>query len=597
MTQVFISYSRKDLVFVERLAKDLKAAGLQVWYDLSGLEIGARWGMEIQSAIQQSQYTIIVLSPNSIASEWVEKEFIYANNHKLKIVPLIYRSCDLPLWSVNLHYIDMQGRNYKRHFQKLLQVLGVEPGLEIKAANQAVATAWQAAEEKAGLVELATQKSIAEEKQRQEAEKRLRQDEEKKTRQAALELEQSRRETQQREQRAAEIARLQREIETFLVGEQWKKARLLIPQLNHLGPEARALGDELRKRFPKKRIPGWAWAVPAALAVITVLGLLARTNLGTARPAPTVTTTAITTHVPTFMPTINPTFTLTFTPTATFTVVFTPSPSVTAATTPGIGSTWARPVDGMAMVYVPAGTFTMGDTTAQAMAECQKFENDCQQGRFTSEQPPHSVFLDAYWIDKTEVTNLMYAQCVKDGPCQAPSQSGSSTRTSYFGNSQYDNYPVTSVNWTDANAYCNWAGARLPTEAEWEKAARGTDGGTYPWGNTSPTCSLANLTPYGKSACVGDTSAVGSTPSGASPFGALDMAGNVWEWVNDWYGPAYYASSPASNPKGPSSGTLRVLRGGSWNNNENGMRSAVRVWNIPSLSYNYFGFRCARSSP
>ena len=128
MTQVFISYSRKDLAFVERLEGDLRAVGLEVWYDLSGLEIGAHWGMEIQAAIRQSQYIIIVLSPNSVASEWVEREFIYASSHNLKVIPLVHKTCDLPLWSVNMHYIDMQGRNYKRHFGELLKVLGVEAG-------------------------------------------------------------------------------------------------------------------------------------------------------------------------------------------------------------------------------------------------------------------------------------------------------------------------------------------------------------------------------------------------------------------------------------------------------------------------------------
>ena len=595
MTQVFISYSRKDLVFVERLAKDLKAAGLETWYDLSGLEIGAHWGMEIQAAIRHSQYIIIVLSPNSIVSEWVEREFIYASNHKLKIIPLIHKSCDLPLWSVTMHYIDMQGRNYKRHFGELLQVLGVEPGQAISAAGSAEAVARQAAEEKARLEEQARQKSIAEEKQRQEAEERLRLEEEKRVHQAALELEKSRQETQKRQQRAAEITRLQQEIETALAGEQWKKARLLITQLNHLGPQARTLANGLRKHLPNSRIPGWVWAAPVVLVVIALLGLWVRVNMGVAWPAPTAVPNATGTYIPTPIPTITSTFTLTLPPTATLTPFLNPTSIVTVVSTPGIGSTWPRPADGMAMVFVPAGTFTMGDTIAQAMAECQKFENDCQQSWFTSEQPPHNVALNAYWIDKTEVTNFMYAMCVKAGACQMPSQSSSSTRASYYGNPQFDNYPVTFVNWTNASAYCTWAGARLPTEAEWEKAARGADGSTYPWGNISPSCSLANLDPYGKSACEGDTSMVGSYPSGASPYGALDMAGNVWDWVNDWYGAAYYASSPASNPPGPSSGTLRVLRGGSWTNNENGMRSAIRVWNIPSLSYDYFGFRCAHN--
>jgi len=239
-----------------------------------------------------------------------------------------------------------------------------------------------------------------------------------------------------------------------------------------------------------------------------------------------------------------------------------------------LDSTWTRPADGMVMVYVPEGNFTMGS-------------ND-----FSDAQPVHTVYLNAYRIDKTDVTNAMYAQCVQAGNCQAPSPMVSQTRISYYGNSQYDNYPVIYVSWNDAQAYCQWAGARLPTEAEWEKAARGTDGRIYPWGNDSPSISLLNY-----NGGVGDTSAVGIYPSGVSPYGALDMAGNVWQWVNDWYGDTYYGQSPPSNPQGPSSGTYRVLRGGSWSDNEALVRSAFRLRNDPVYADNDFGFRCTRSLP
>ncbi len=126
MPQVFISYSRKDLSFVERLAADLQAAGLEVWYDLSGLDGGTRWGREIQSAIQQSQIFVVVLSPNSIDSEWVEKEFMYANSLKRKIIPLLYQPCETPMWFINLHFIDVQGSNYAGHFGIILKAMGVK---------------------------------------------------------------------------------------------------------------------------------------------------------------------------------------------------------------------------------------------------------------------------------------------------------------------------------------------------------------------------------------------------------------------------------------------------------------------------------------
>jgi hypothetical protein len=128
MTQVFISYSRKDLDFVERLAENLKAAGLEVWYDLSGLDGGTRWGREIQSAIQQSQIFVVVLSPNSVESEWVEKEFMYANSLKRKIIPLLYQPCETPMWFINLHFIDVQGENYDRNFWVILKAMGIKAG-------------------------------------------------------------------------------------------------------------------------------------------------------------------------------------------------------------------------------------------------------------------------------------------------------------------------------------------------------------------------------------------------------------------------------------------------------------------------------------
>jgi len=245
---------------------------------------------------------------------------------------------------------------------------------------------------------------------------------------------------------------------------------------------------------------------------------------------------------------------------------------------PGENNTSTYPSDfvddfGIAMVNVPAGTFTMGSNDAAS----------------SGEKPAHSVYLDAYAIDKYEVTNRLYKFCVDAGVCPPLLWLSSDTRSNYYGNPEFDEYPVVNVDWNMAKAYCEWRGARLPTEAEWEKAARGTDGRTYPWGNDAPNKNLLN---YNQE--TGNTTKVGSYEAGRSFYGAYDMAGNVMEWVNDWYDEAYYQDSPLSNPLGPDTGQYKVLRGGSWATLDFDARSWSRRRYDPS-SPNYInGFRCAR---
>jgi len=239
---------------------------------------------------------------------------------------------------------------------------------------------------------------------------------------------------------------------------------------------------------------------------------------------------------------------------------------------PKIGSTHTRKIDGMVEVYIPAGVFTMGSNFGDG-----------------DESPVHEVTLDAFWIDKTEVTNAMYQKCVDAGICNEPQDTSSVTHNNYFFNPTFANYPVIYVTWYDAVDYCEWAGGRLPTEAEWEKAARGDDARDYPWGDLSPTRNLAN---FGDN--LGDTAEVGSYPDGASPYGALDMAGNAYEWVFDRYADDYYGYSPSDNPTGPNSGTQRVLRGASFNTSESVIRASNRGRYAPDITGDDDGFRCVR---
>ena len=238
------------------------------------------------------------------------------------------------------------------------------------------------------------------------------------------------------------------------------------------------------------------------------------------------------------------------------------------------------------MVLIPAGSFQMG---------CQPDHNGGQACN-PEELPLHTVTLDAYRIDKYEVTNGQYTQCVAAGRCGAPAQTSSWTRSSYYEEPAYASYPVVYTAWQDAANYCVWAGKRLPSEAEWEKAARGASVAAYPWGDAAPACDLVNGYVDGYGVCLGDTSAVGSYAAGASFYGVMDMAGNVKEWVNDWYDSSYYASSPPVNPPGPASGYFKVPRGGSWLDDRSRLRVASRDHDyIPDIHNSDLGFRCAAS--
>ncbi len=294
---------------------------------------------------------------------------------------------------------------------------------------------------------------------------------------------------------------------------------------------------------------------------------------------------------------------------------------------PAVGDTQTRSRDGMVMVYVPAGQFEMGTSDAQmdqALQLCHEANDDCEREWFKDEQPAHTVALDAFWIDQTEVTNAMFATFLNEQGNQVEEgvswlEPGAGHRGIAYGHIEendgvfqpetgYEDYPVIEVSWYGAAAYCSWVGGRLPTEAEWEYAARGPQAVLYPWGNTFD----GERTSYCDARCsykwrdtdfddgFAQWAPVGSYMGGASWCGALDMAGNVWEWVSDWYDEEYYARSPVDNPQGPATAgpyNCRVRRGGSWYDEAWGVRSAYRRGEAPS-SYriHWVGVRCVISS-
>ena len=282
----------------------------------------------------------------------------------------------------------------------------------------------------------------------------------------------------------------------------------------------------------------------------------------------------LSTPVPSLTPSLQPTVIID-TPTVT-PVVITPTPmpptaTATLAAIPGpaleVGSTY-RYVDGTNLVAVPEGDFVMG-----AAGE---------------DNPQHAVKLSSYWIYQTEVTNSQYSRCVSASKCQPPD----TTVNTHYTDATWANDPVVGVTYDQASSYCGWVHASLPTEAQWEKAARGPDGNRFPWGSNAPSCDLLNF-----DYCVGQTTEVTAKLPGKSYYGALDMAGNVLEWTADWYDPAYYSTAPRSDPTGPEQGEKRVVRSSSYASGADASMPAQRYSRSPGEYSEEIGFRCAVQEP
>jgi formylglycine-generating enzyme required for sulfatase activity len=475
-SQIFISYSRADKEFVDRLARDLIENGIDVWVDRSNIRGGDRWRQRITDGISSSELVVVVLSPKSLHSEYVERELCMAANHRKPLIPVHCQPVDtlgtpLEFYLSGLQYISFDQGSYDQNLNHLL-----------------------AAITKIGL--------------------------------------------------------------SF--------------QQNRVGKE---LGESETTPLPRQKLRwGAILGFVAVLMLLFVLGVFLLVGdvdslpLGLLPPSTPTQTSSVT-------PTkVKPTLTRTPSPTVTASKTVTASPSVTASPTPTPDLSLIEDEHGIPMILIPEGPFVMG--------------SDSDRLEFA---PAHQVWLPNFYIDKYEVTNANYAACVDAGECAPPNIPNSKTRPQYFGNPEFDDYPVIFVRWDSAETYCKWRGVRLPTEAEWEKAARGTDERLYPWGEQPPDCSRANYWPTGP--CLGDTAEVGTHPRGVSPYGVHDLTGNVWEWVQDWYN-AYPGGDPEADEL--FDGTHRVLRGGSFLNTATYLRSFVRKPFKPYMRGSSIGFRCAR---
>lgn len=567
---VFISYRRKDISWALAVYHYLTNHDYDVFFDYKSIPSGD-FEQIIIGNIKARAHFLVILTPTALErvsepGDWLRREIENAISERRNIIPLFFDGFNFGTPSVSEkltgklsrlkrynglevpsgYFDEAMERLRSRYLNVTLDAVlhPVSEEVQKKVKEQQVA-ANQAILSKEELKEQARKEKEAQEKKEADAQARI-----------VAELKTKKEREEKERKLAEEKARIEEKRQERKIAPERIRKRIVESISGILGA-----GKNLIQNINPKQY-GIGGVVISALLFLIYSGNYIMQNLPTSN-VPDVTNTPTTTFV--VSPTVKPTNTVRVTSTVT--------PTETPPPTPTIGiQSMISPVDGMPLVYVPAGEFEMGS----------------EDGR-DDEKPVHTVFLDAYWIDQTEVTNEMYAICVQAGECSPPGSKESFTRNNYFGNSEFDDYPVIEVSWNDAKSYCEWADRRLPTEAEWEKAARGTDGRTYPWGEQ-----IDNT--YANYRGVQDTMPVGSYEKGKSPYGVYDMVGNVWEWVADWYYENYYSISPSANPTGPTSGENRVIRGMGWAVGDGifgGERSADRVNWDPLSDWYSIGFRCA----
>lgn len=556
--RVFLCHASQDKPAVRELYKRLKTEDwIDPWLDEEKLSFGQHWTTAIEDALSEADVVLIFLSKNSVQKEgFVQRELNYAWELSLEkprnvifLIPFRLDDCQIPRYLGSRQWGDYFGEKKESTYQTLLRSLKQRHQQKLKLE----------VEESTALKQTEINSIERELRNKWELEQK-----EKAARENAELLARANLEREAAQKKLIEFReKEEREAKAKVAREKVKHEKTEKGLQGNVKSEAtkRTTAEEKINSVPRLdlRLLGVGGIIVIVLILFGLNASLNNPPVGnivkenTATPNPTKISTETKTSIP-----------------LTSTSITVPTIEVTATPVLEIGSTMVSEKDGMTMVYVPRGEFTMGS------------EDDDPD-----ERPAHKLDLEAYWIDKTEVTNAMYIRCVEEGECKKPADVSPYTNSDYFGNFKFNDFPILYVDWNMAKAYCSWADRRLPTEAEWEKAARGTDGRTYPWGEDI-SCDRASY--Y---VCFRSPTEVGKYPNSASIYGVLGMAGNAWEWVSSLYKP--YPYSADDGRENLSSTEARVLRGGGWRFNVNYVRSADRYGVGPAYSNVSSGFRCALS--
>jgi formylglycine-generating enzyme required for sulfatase activity len=569
--KVFLCHASQDKPVIRELSRHLVGEGwIDTWLDEKKLLPGQDWRLAIEEAVEDSDIVIICLSSNSVSKEGhVQKELRYAREIALEkpegtifIIPLRLDECEVPRGLRFYQWVDYFGENKDDSYSALIESLKLryEQKIQLEEAERA-----RKEKIKREAVEKAEHEA-AEKATREKAEKEA-------TEKARLEAEElaKQKAAKEKAKRETDEKVLREKIERKAVERATPKVAIVFPEEKRI--------ESLTPKFEKpesKKINSWRKSsVIITLSTIGLVGIVCIISLGV----------LIAKNFPAIYPTAVPSFTSS-PPVATFTVTPTIMPSATVFVDHGVP-----------MALIPEGTFTMGSNVGA-----------------DNEYPEHRVYLNDFYIDSYEVTNDLYAEFLNRNYADTTISNGfvlykgnqiyyldqsNDDRIIFDGasfnvKSDYLNYPVV-LTWYGANAYCEWRGAKLPTEAQWEKTLRTSNNFTNPWGNGVYECSQANLMD-----CQRGVLPVGSYGGGS--YGIYDLVGNVWEWVADWYSDTYYQFLPENvlNPPGPDDGVEHVIRGGSWLNMSSEITFSMRSHTPPSFNSAFLinsaiaGFRCVR---